>query len=66
MSGGAGWIDRLINACFGLLVASLLLYWTVHLLQSVLPALIVVGGTIGLVALLFGIVVVIRTWRNRW
>lgn len=66
MSDGGGWVDRIVGWCFGAFTASILLYCTVHLLQSVLPALIIVGGIIGLVALLIGTIVVIRTWRNRF
>jgi hypothetical protein len=66
MSGGGGWIDRIIGWCFGAFTASILLYCTVHLLQSMLPALIVVGGIVGLLTLVIGSIVVIRTWRNRW
>ncbi len=66
MSGGGSWIDRIVGWCFGAFTASILLYCTVHLLQSVLPTLIVVGGVIGLLALVIGAIVVFRTWRNRW
>lgn len=60
------WIDRIVGWCFSILIASFLLYCAVQLVQSVLPALIIVGGIIGLVALLVGAIVVIRTWRNRF
>ena len=64
--GPAGWIDRMVGWCFGTLSAALLLYCAVHLLQSLLPALIVIGGIVALVGLPIGGIVVFRTWRNRW
>lgn len=66
MTGGRSWIDRLVGWCFGILGAALLLYCAVHLLQSLLPALIVIGGIIALVVFVIGGIVVFRTWRNRW
>ena len=66
MSGGGGWIDRLIGACIGLLVAAVALYCAVRLIEAVLPALLVVVGVLGIIGLVVGGIVVFRTWRDRW
>ena len=61
-----GWIDRLVAWCFSILIGTAALYCAVRLLESVLPALIVAGGIVALLAALAGCIVVFRTWRNRW
>ncbi|HKP39466.1 hypothetical protein [Mycobacterium sp.] len=60
-------MNRLIGWCFGLLAGAVALYCAIRLIESILPALIVVVGTLTLIALVIGAgIVVIRTWRNRW
>lgn len=56
-------MDRLIGWCFGLLLAAGALFGAVKLLEAVWPALLVIGGVIGLIA---GAIVVIRTQSNSW
>ena len=65
MSGGGGG-DRFVSWCFNVLLATIALYCAVCLIESMLPALIVMGGVLGVIALLVGVIVVIRTWRQRW
>lgn len=60
------WMDKIIGACFGILLGVIALTCAVQLLASILPTLKVVIGIIAIIALLFGVVVVINTWRNRW
>ena len=60
------WMDKVIGWCFGALLSVIALYCAVQLLQSILPTLKVVIGILAIIALLFGVVVVINTWRNRW
>jgi hypothetical protein len=60
------WMDKLIGACFGILLAVFALYCAMQLLQPILPTLEVVIGVLAILGLLFGVVVVINTWRNRW
>lgn len=64
--GGAGWVDRLIGACVGLLVAAFALYCAVSLIESILPTLIVIIGVLAVIGLVIGAIVVFRTWRDRW
>jgi uncharacterized membrane protein len=65
--GPGSWVSRLTGWCFSILVAAIALYCAVTLIESILPALIIVVGTLTLVALVVGfVIVVIRTWRNRW
>lgn len=60
------WMDKIIGACFGVLLAVIALYCAVRLLESILPTLIVIIGILALIAALIGAFVVISTWRNRW
>jgi uncharacterized membrane protein len=60
------WIDRLIGWCFGILAGVIALYCAVALIESMLPTLIIIIGALAIGALIFGAVVVIRTWCNRW
>ncbi|MDX1870713.1 hypothetical protein SBI67_01140 [Mycolicibacterium sp. 120266] len=59
-------VDKVIGACFGVLLGVIALYCAGQLLQTILPTLIVVIGILALVGLAIGVVVVISTWRNRW
>lgn len=60
------WMDKIIGACFGILLGVIALTCAVQLLQSILPTLKAAIGILAIIALLFGVVVVINTWRNRW
>ncbi|MCV7286727.1 hypothetical protein H7J87_15470 [Mycolicibacterium wolinskyi] len=66
MSGGGGWLDRLVGGCVSLLIAAFALYCAASLLEAVLPTLMLVVGIAALVGLVIGAVVVFRTWRDRW
>jgi len=62
MSGGYGprsWLDRLVGACFGLLLAAIALHWAVRLIESVWPALVAVAVVVGVV------VTAVSAWRAR-
>jgi hypothetical protein len=61
-----GWLDRVVGGCFSVLIGAVALYCAVRLIESILPALIVVGGVLALIALIVGGFVVIRTLRDRW
>ncbi|OFJ50574.1 hypothetical protein [Mycolicibacterium grossiae] len=64
--GGGGLIDRLVGAAVGVLVAAFALYCAVRLIEAVLPTLLVIVGVLGLIGLVIGSVVVLRTWKERW
>lgn len=69
MSGNSDpgtWIERLVGWCVGLLFATILLSCTVHLLQSLLPVLEVIAGIAGLLALIVGVILLVRWWQQRW
>lgn len=58
-----GLVDKLVKACFGILVATIALSCAMSVLKSTLPILIpVVGGG----ALVWLGIVVFRTWREKW
>jgi hypothetical protein len=61
-----GWVDRMIGWCFSILFAVIALYCAVRLIESILPTLIVIVGVLAIVGLLIGVIVVIRTCRDRW
>lgn len=61
-----GWVDRMIGWCFSILLGVIALYCAVRLIESILPTLIVIGGVVAIVGLLIGVIVVIRTCRDRW
>lgn len=61
-----GWLDRMIGWCFGILLSAIALYCAVRLVESILPALIVIAGILGFVAVAISAAVVFSTWRNRW
>lgn len=63
---GGQWLDKLIGACFGILLAAIALNCAVSVIKPILPTLIVIVGLVTLIGLLIGVIVVIRTWRNRW
>ena len=65
-NGPSSWLDRLIGWCFGILAAAIALYCAVAVLESILPALFVAVGTLALIGLAVGAVIVFRTARNRW
>lgn len=60
------WVDRTIGWCFGILLGVIALYCAVSLIETILPALMVIIGVLVLIGLVVGVVVVINTWRNRW
>jgi Na+/serine symporter len=61
------WVDRMIGWCFGVLLATIALYCAVKLIEDILPALVVVIGTLTLITVVVGAgIVVFRTIRNRW
>jgi hypothetical protein len=62
----AGWIDRIVGWCFGILAAAVALYCAVAVIDSILPALVIAVGTLALIGIVVGAVIVIRTARNRW
>lgn len=66
MSTGGGWFDRLVGGCIGVLVGVVALYCAVRLIESVLPALVVIVGIGALIAILVSAVVAFRMWRDRW
>lgn len=60
------WMEKIIGWCFGILLGVVALYCAAQLIQSILPTLIVIIGTLGLIAAAIGVFVVISTWRDRW
>jgi hypothetical protein len=64
-TGGGQWLDRIISACFGILLATIALYCAVALIKPILPTLIAIVGVVTVIGLLIGGIVVIRTWRDR-
>lgn len=66
MNSGGGWLDRLIGWCFGILVGAIALYCAVRLIESILPALVVIIGVLTLVGVIIAVIVVFNTSRNRW
>jgi hypothetical protein len=67
MTGEPGrWMDKVIGWCFGILCGVIALYCAVKLIESILPALIVIIGILALIAAVIGVGVVFSTWRNRW
>ena len=60
-------MDRAISWCFGVLLATIALYCAVKLIEAVVPALVVIVGTLTLISLALGVgIIVFRTLRNRW
>lgn len=63
----ARWMDRAIGWCFGVLLATIALFCAVKLIENILPALVVIVGTLTLIGLVVLVaIVVFRTLRNRW
>jgi hypothetical protein len=60
------WMDKMIGWCFGALLGVIALYCAVRLIESILPALIVIVGILALIAAVIGVGVVFSTLRNRW
>lgn len=58
----ARWLDRLVGACFGVLLGAMALYGAVQVISSVwLPLTIGVGTVVGIGALVW-----LGVWRSRW
>ncbi|WP_280278389.1 hypothetical protein [Nocardia wallacei] len=62
-NGEPGYVDRFVGACLKVLGGVLALYVAVSMMQSIAWPVIVFAGTALLVWL---VVVVIKTWRERW
>ena len=56
------WLDRLVGACFGLLLGAMALYGAVQVISSVWLPLTIGVASVGGVALGIWLVV----WRSRW
>jgi thiol:disulfide interchange protein len=57
----SSWLDQLVGACFGLLAAAVALHVAARLIEQVWVVLLVIGGV---VAVVVGLVAVLR-WRRR-
>lgn len=61
--GEPGYIDRFVGACLKVLGGALALYVAVSVMQSIAWPVVVFTATAVVVWL---VVVVIKTWRERW
>jgi thiol:disulfide interchange protein len=59
----SSWLDQLVGACAGLLVAAVAIYVAVRLIEAVLVPLLLI--TI-LVAVVIGFITIIRWRRQGW
>lgn len=61
----ATWIHRIVGWCFGLLAGAIALSCALKVLECIWPALVVIVGIIGIIAV-FVRIVVYFTSRNSW
>lgn len=59
----AGWTDKFVSMCVGVLFGAFVLYCAVQLIASIWPWLVAIVGVGTFVAVA---VVVFRTTRDRW
>ncbi|WP_280351502.1 hypothetical protein [Nocardia abscessus] len=68
MSGSdpQNWGDKIVSVGISIFIAALAIYCAVSLIEAILPALVMILGIVALIGLVVGVIVVIRTIRERW
>lgn len=60
----SSWVNKFVGACFGILGGAIALYCAITLIESILPALVIIVGFATLV--LVATFTVRRFFSNRW
>ncbi|WP_036495572.1 hypothetical protein [Nocardia sp. BMG111209] len=60
------WSDKIVSVGISIFVAALAIYCAVSLIQAILPTLLMILGIAALIGLTVGVIVVIRTLKERW